>query len=270
MEKTPSRMERRKKKKLRVTKRFVRIIAIAVCVAVGLLVIRFGIYADRSQKTDRVSGEQRQLQTELQTAQVGEQALSDIRLEGLTIIVDAGHGGDDIGCIGRFSGRYEKEINLEIAQKLEALLAENGAEVIMTRQDDDAIAPTKEEDMAERERIILESSADMFISVHQNEFDDEAASGPQVFFVEQGSVGKRLAVAIQEMMNQSLGPETPRMALPVAYQLLKPGSQPSCTVECGFMSNEREERLLQEEEYQQQIAAAITDGVKLYKKQYLM
>ena len=196
--------------------------------------------------------------------------LAEVDISGKTVIVDAGHGGDDVGCIGATSGRYEKEVNLEIAKRLQALLSQNGAVVIMTRTDDDMIAEDKEADMQERERIIRESGADLFISIHQNEFENETAAGPQVFYVEQGSEGKKLATAIQQTMNIELDiPEdTARMALPVAYRLLKVGAQPSCTVECGFFSNPEEEALLQTAAYQNRVAQAILDGVRLYVKQY--
>lgn len=237
---------------------------IAALVAVAVLILLFIIVPNMKENT-------RQESTQNANATVKEKVLEDVSgvsLDGKKIIVDAGHGGSDVGCIGVETGRYEKEVNLEIAQKLERLLVDNGAEVIMTRTTDDAIAQTKEEDMAQREQIIKTSNADMFVSIHQNEFENKEAKGPQVFFVAQGSVGKRLAVAIQERMNGRLDPDGERIALPVAYRLLKVGSQPSCIVECGFFSNPQEEKLLQEDEYQQKVANTILDGIKLYVKRF--
>lgn len=186
------------------------------------------------------------------------------RLGGRTIIVDAGHGGSDRGCTGD-SGRVEKEVNLEIAQRLREHLEHEGVSVIMTRETDDALAPTKEADMAQRVRIIEESDADAFISIHQNQFpEDSTVAGPQVFYAYQGTEGKKLATAIQETLNAHLEPASPRMALDVPYDLLQPGDQPSCTVECGFFSNPDEEELLQTAEYQERLADAIVDGICLY------
>lgn len=267
MEENKSRSSRHAKKKQKPAmnpKKLLRlVIIVAACVA-AVLIFMFAIYP---QITGLPVEEEKK---ETQEAAEELEDISGVTLDGLKIIVDAGHGGDDIGCIGVNTGRYEKEVNLEIAKKLEALLTANGAHVVMTRETDNAIAPTKEEDMQARENIILTEQADMFISIHQNEFTNEEASGPQLFFVEQGSVGKRLAVAIQEMMNNRLGIEEGRMALPQAYRLLKPGAQPSCIVECGFFSNPEEEKLLQDDAYQQKLADAITDGVKLYVKRFLM
>ncbi len=194
--------------------------------------------------------------------------VSGVDIAGKKIIIDAGHGGDDPGSIVAASGKTEKEINLEIAQKLQAILEEGGADVIMTRETDAALGPTKEEDFVAREKIIATSNADMFVSIHQNEYENAEANGPQTFFVAQGSVGKRLAVAIMDMLNYELAIDTPRMAIPAAYRILKTGSQPSCTVECGFLSNPEEGAALQTDEYQQEMAQAIADGIKLYVKRF--
>lgn len=189
-----------------------------------------------------------------------------VSLAGKRIIVDAGHGGSDDGCTG-VSGRAEKEVNLEIALKLKKKLEDEGAEVIMTRTTDDAIGATKEEDMAERIHIIETSDADAFVSIHQNQYpDDPSMSGPQVFFAYHGTAGKRLAVDMQAMLNGRLNVENPRMALDVPYDVLKPGSQASCTVECGFFSNAEEEAKLQTDEYQSELADVMTDGLKLFFK----
>lgn len=250
---------------LRMTPRFRLLLIIAAATAAVLIAI-FVIYPLATSGQPEPEPEVSPRPEVSQAPQLED--VSGVDITGKLIIIDAGHGGSDIGCIGVSTGRYEKEVNLEIALKVQALLEENGATVIMTRETDDAIAPTKEEDMARREQIIRDSNADMFLSIHQNEYEDDSATGPQTFFVAQGAVGKRLAVALQDMLNDRLGIEQGRMALPAAYQLLKPGSQPSCTVECGFFSNPDEEALLQDDAYQQKLAEAIYDGIRLYVKRF--
>jgi N-acetylmuramoyl-L-alanine amidase len=196
--------------------------------------------------------------------------VSGVSIEGKRIVIDPGHGGNVAGGTTGVSGRPEKEVNLEISLKLRDILEDGGATVIMTRETDASLSPTDnwEEDMRAREAIIAQSGADMFISIHQNEFEDPAASGPQAFFTEQGAIGKRLAVCIQDMMNYALEIEKPRMALEAPYRLLKTGEQPSCTVECGFMSNPEEDLLLQDDAYQNRVAQSIADGIRLYVKTY--
>lgn len=194
--------------------------------------------------------------------------VSEVSIKGKRIIIDPGHGGNVPGGTTGVSGKREKDVNLEISKKLQAMLQENGAEVIMTREEDVALGETWELDMQARENVILESEADMFLSIHQNEFEDPEAKGPQVFFVAQGSIGKKLAVCLQDMINHEMDVEMPRIPLEAPYRVLKPGTQPSSTIECGFMSNPEEDLLLQDEAYQNKMAKAIMDGVKLYVKKY--
>ncbi|MEG0834382.1 MAG: N-acetylmuramoyl-L-alanine amidase [Christensenellaceae bacterium] len=189
-------------------------------------------------------------------------------LENLKIIIDPGHGAEDVGTIGVSTGRQEKEVNLEIAQKLKKLFEDEGVAVVMTRDSDEPIAPTKEDDMLKRTEIIKTENADLFISIHQNRFDTPDAKNPQVFYLSDGTKGKDLAVCIQEKLNEDLKIENPRRALSGNYRLLKPGNQPSCIVECGFFSNPEEEKLLQDSDYQDKVAAAIVDGAKYYVTKY--
>lgn len=195
---------------------------------------------------------------------------SNVSLAGLKVVIDAGHGGSDNGTVGVSTGRVEKEVNLEIARRLQAMLEQEGMTVVMTRQTDDAIAPTKDEDMQRRQDIIIEEQPDMFLSIHQNFFEgSEEAYGPQVFYYAEGTEGKKLALALQDAMNEWLEIADPRIALAAKYTVLGPGTQPSCTVECGFFSNPEEEKKLQNAQYQDRVAAAITEGLKRYVAEYL-
>lgn len=187
--------------------------------------------------------------------------------DSYVVIVDAGHGGDDFGAMGISTGRKEKEVNLEIACAVRDLLETAGIRVVMTRETDDMIAPTKEEDMKKRESIIRNSGADLFVSIHQNFYDQgKEPRGPQVFYREEGAPGQELAQYIQQEMNKQLDVKRPRDIAAGDYQLLRPGNQPSVIVECGFFSNPEEEKLLQEKEYQKKVAKAIVDGILLYRE----
>ncbi|MEA4853984.1 MAG: N-acetylmuramoyl-L-alanine amidase [Christensenella sp.] len=198
-------------------------------------------------------------------------------LSGIKIIVDPGHGDIDIGTTGVLTGRYEKEVNLEIGLKLQAALEKEGATVVMTRESDEPIAAEeetdvlkrKEADMQRREEIITTSQADMYIGVHQNSFEDKTIAGPQVFYYTDSAAGKELASCIQAVMNEQLQPAAPRTINCGRYRLLKPGNQPSVTVECGFFTNAEEEKKLQTEEYQKKVVTAIVDGIKRYAAENL-
>ncbi len=195
--------------------------------------------------------------------------VSDVKLTGKKIVLDPGHGGNVPGGTVSVSGKKEKELNLEIAKRIKAKFEEVGATVIMTREDDTSLSDNWQKDLDMRGQFAVDNEADMFISIHQNEFtDNPEATGPQVFFVKQGSIGKKLAVCVQDMMNYRLEPETERIPLEKDLVVLRPGKQPSCLVECGFLSNAEEDKLLQTEEYQEKLAQSIVDGARLYAKKY--
>lgn len=167
---------------------------------------------------------------------------SKVSIQGMKVVVDPGHGDRDVGTIGVSTGRYEKEVNLEIGMKLKKALEKEGVEVVMTRESDEAIAvpeemdiaKRKEADMQKREQIIKDAKADMYIGVHQNSFEDENACGPQIFYYTDSQAGKQLAQCVQKVMNDQLEIKEPRKVNFGRYRLLKPGGQPSVTVECGF------------------------------------
>lgn len=244
---------------MRREKRGRRIIIWTAAACAGLIAVL--IIVNMVQSADTGSSEPAHEPTEAERMDV-----TGVSLTGKKIIIDAGHGGFDVGCTG-VDGREEKEVNLEIAQRLQQKLQGEGVMTIMTRTTDDALAPSKEEDMDLRKKIITDSNADAFVSIHQNMFEEDSSkAGPQVFYAYHGTAGKNLALAVQDMLNYTLDVAEPRMALDVPYDVLIPGSQPSCTVECGFFSNPEEEAKLQTEEYQKELVDAIVDGIKLYYK----
>lgn len=179
-------------------------------------------------------------------------------LSGRVIVVDAGHGGFDPGAIG-VSGAHEDDINLAVAQHLKTALEDEGAQVIMTREDEDALASDKDDDMAERRRIIEQSGSDIVISIHMNNYtDDPSVNGPLVLFMPGSDRGKTLAESVQVCLNSAL--DADGSARSENLFILKSGNQPCVLVECGYLSNEDEERSLQEPDYQSNIAKAICDG----------
>ena len=187
-------------------------------------------------------------------------------LHGLTIAVDAGHGGYDGGAVGRVTGVPEKGLNLDVAQRLEKLLRAQGADVVMTRTGDYALCDEdppirkKLQDMQRRAEIIRINEADMVLSIHMNEYAGRSESGPQVFYREGCPAGRLLAGAVQEAMIRGLQPEKERPALGGDYYILTLGV-PSVLVECGFLSNREEEAKLMQEDYRQRIAEAVAQGV---------
>lgn len=181
------------------------------------------------------------------------------------IVLDAGHGGVDPGVVGRTTGEKESDVNLKIVQKLQKLFSDAGFCVVLTRKNAGGLygLPTKgykRRDMEERRRIIREAEPDFVLSVHQNTFPaDTSRRGGQVFFREDSAAGEALAVSIQARLNALGGRSV--SALKGDFFLLGCADCPSALVECGFLSNAEEERLLLTDEYQGKIARAVFEGV---------
>lgn len=187
-------------------------------------------------------------------------------LAGQIVLVDAGHGGYDGGAYGRVSGTAEKELNLDVAERLARMLREQGAKTVMTRTgdyalcDDDPPGRKKLQDMQRREALAKEAGVTLVLSIHMNEYAGRSESGPQVFYREGCPAGRLLAGALQAALISGLQPKKEREALGGDFYLLELGV-PSALVECGFLSNAEEEALLLTAAYRERVAAAITRGV---------
>ena len=187
-------------------------------------------------------------------------------MEGKLIVLDAGHGGFDVGAIG-VSGAYEDDVNLKVAFFLKDNLEAAGARVIMTREDGNAIADTKDGDMAKRREIITESGSDIVVSIHMNTAKDPGVSGPLALYMPGSTCGEALAKAIQASMIEKLAPDCKNCARCEKLYILESGAQPCVIAECGFISNAEEEALLMTEDYQRKVARAIADGCEDYFEQ---
>lgn len=189
-------------------------------------------------------------------------------LQGLTILVDAGHGGYDGGARCRDSGVWEKHINLAVALKVEEVLRQRGAEVIMTRREDidlcsedrPAALTKKRQDMQRRVQMATDNDADIVLSIHMNEYRVRSESGPQVFYRAGCDAGRLLAGCMQASLIEHLQPDKARTAMAGDYFILQLDI-PSVLVECGFISNAAEEKRLLDDGYQARIAEAIADAL---------
>jgi len=180
------------------------------------------------------------------------------------VVIDAGHGGPDPGKPGKY-GKDEDELNLEIAQKLRELIEESGGIVVMTREDDTLSDSSLSKDLKNRVVKANEVIADVLISIHLNSFSQSKYKGAQVFYQNNSEKGKLLAELIQQELRNTLDPDNDRMAKSSnSYYLLRNAKMPAVIVECGFMSNPEEEKLLNDEKYQYKIAWAIYKGLIHY------
>lgn len=188
---------------------------------------------------------------------------------GKTIVIDAGHGVPDEGAQSS-NGTTEAETNLKIALKLQNLLEQSGCTVILTRSDENAIydidsktlKQKKISDIKNRVKIGNESSADIFVSIHLNKIPQSQYDGWQTFYKEGSEDGARLAKTIQENLNKTIQKENNRIAKTIdKIYIIKHVEIPTTIVECGFLSNPDEEKLLLEDEYQNKLAWGIYNGI---------
>lgn len=180
-----------------------------------------------------------------------------------TVIIDAGHGGEDGGTSGA-NGVQEKNINLDISKILYDMLRANGINVIMTREDDrllydssiDFKGRKKKLDLAARLAVTERTPDAILVSIHMNSFPDPKYRGMQVFYSPNHSDSERLANTIRQMNIVHLQPENKRQIKMAtsAINLLYNAKCPAVLVECGFLSNPDEAELYKDYNYKQRVA----------------
>ena len=178
------------------------------------------------------------------------------------VVIDAGHGGHDPGKVGA-NDALEKDINLQIAQKVKTYLEKNGIQVIMTREDD-VMEDTKLEDMKKRVALINEIKPAITVSIHQNSYSDASVKGAQVFYYAGSEVSKGAASLMQEELRKVDTENTRQIKSNSDFYMLKKTEVPTIIVECGFLSNPGEAEKLTSEEYQEEMAQAICNGIMVW------
>ncbi|NLK43108.1 MAG: hypothetical protein GX300_01795 [Tissierellia bacterium] len=191
-------------------------------------------------------------------------------LKNKVIVIDPGHGGIDGGT--NFEGILEKNINLEIGLKLKEKLEKRGGTVIMTRETDDSLDNNvnsrnrHREDLNNRVKIINDSEADIFISIHVNYIKNPKKLGPIVFYHEESEEGKDLAEKIQTNLNKLSAYEKMDINIgysstPGNYFILFNSIPPGVIIETGFISNELDRKLLLDSDHQNEIAERISKSI---------
>ena len=171
------------------------------------------------------------------------------------VFIDPGHGGYDNGAVQ--NGVFEDEINLQIAQKIEAKLKAKGVQVKMSRYDDTYLSLTERTTMANN------WGSDIFVSIHQNSATSSSANGIETYYHSSRQDSKELAVEIQNDLIQSTN-ATNRGVKTANYSVIQTASMPSNLVECGFISNPTEAKNLSSSSYQDKVAGGIVSGIMDY------
>lgn len=203
------------------------------------------------------------------TAHLGSQAVTTIVEtspvpDRRIIVIDAGHGGIDGGATS-CTGVLESQINLEIALRLNDLLRFMGHETKMIRTDDSSIytegntiAAQKVSDLKERVRIVNETENSILVSIHQNTFPEGKYSGAQVFYADD-EISRTLAQDLQNSLIQTVNPGSNRKCKNSnGIYLMQNITKPGVLIECGFLTNPKEEALLRNEGYQKKLVCVIS------------
>jgi len=174
-------------------------------------------------------------------------------LAGVTVVLDAGHGGKDPGAPG-IGSMPEKSVNLAVTAHLASLLEAAGARVVLTRRGDRFLSLDARAAMAENTR------ADLFVSIHADAALNPTASGATVYIARSASpasirAGRSIAAAIERAGIDCRGVKR------AGFRVLVGHSRPAVLVECGFLTNPSEVRLLTSPVYQARIAEVIAEGV---------
>ena len=187
------------------------------------------------------------------------------------IAIDAGHGGIDGGVCGVKTGVKESDLNLALAKRLRVVLEDFGFETVLTRNTENGRYDTtkagfKKRDMQKRKEILLKANPALVISLHQNFYPTKTARGAQVFYLERSEKGKEFALLLQEKLNNLYAKEgvKDRNSSKGEFFMLECCPVPSVLIECGFLSSEKDEKLLLSSGWQNQICQTIASGVLAY------
>lgn len=195
----------------------------------------------------------------------------------ITVVIDAGHGGEDGGCVAA-DGTLEKDLNLSVALDVYEILKSAGVSVALTRGEDEMLydlygdlydyeGVKKTYDLKNRVRFAKESECLLFVSIHMNKFSDSQYSGLQVYYSPNDSDSITAALRIQSYIKDYLQPKNEREIKRAGSNIyvLHRSQMPAVLVECGFLSNPEERELLKGAEYRHKlsfcIAAAILDSL---------
>ena len=180
------------------------------------------------------------------------------------IVIDAGHGGQDGGAVGR-TGVTESFLNLQYAKELKKLCQNAGFNVVMTRIDMSGLySPLaqnkKKSEMEKRKSIIDSSDARCVVSLHMNSFPSSSTRGAQVFYRAGSESGKAFATCVQNKLTNEID-FSKKECSAGDYFVLNCTDKPAILVECGFLSNQEEETLLCDEAYRSKFCNALLKGI---------
>lgn len=169
------------------------------------------------------------------------------------VVVDPGHGGEDPGATGP-GGTLEKNVNLAIARNLAERLRTAGIQVTLTRTADETVSLTKRAEISNHIR------PDLFISIHANSFSHKEVQGTETYYKNESAKATAAAKMVQQELVRALG--RPNRGVKTAnFYVLRNNVVPAILTEIAFISNQEEERLLADANFQRRAAEAVYRGI---------
>lgn len=185
---------------------------------------------------------------------------TDSLLKGKTIVVDPGHGGKDTGAIGLLKPVYERDVNMAVALVLANKLKAAGAHVILTRHSNDEFVS-----LAERVKLANENKADLFISIHQNQYPKDPSVNGTITYYYNTAKSKPLAEVIEKQAISSLnGNESQSEITQDKFYVISQNTRPAVLVEGCFLSNEEDLNNSILPDYQENLSSGIYHGILEY------
>jgi len=252
-----SELEHRKKlRKIKNKQKFFGLIAIVIFTVTLLFV-----FSQKSEPATSFPGSTPDL-----TTYAAQPLTSQPNKTNLSVVIDPGHGGFDIGKESG-TGKNEYILNLSVSMKIGEILENAGITPIYTRTTNDALASNKEDDMQKRVDITNSSGANLFISIHMNSFiENSSIKGPEIYYYEGTSAKSLSSITLADTLQEKLNSFTgcSRSSRHENLMVIREANIPAILIECGYMSNKQEEIQLNDENYQKQIAGVIANTIIEY------
>jgi len=177
-----------------------------------------------------------------------------MKMMGLRVVIDAGHGGSDPGSISR-TGYMEKNVTIEVAKYLQQMLSQAGAVPLMVREGDTHIS------MEDRSEYAIRNKADLVVSIHFNSFINAKVKGAEAYYYKPND--KKFAETVYNSMVKGTG-ATPKGLKKAQMYILNHTTMPGVLVEPAFISNREEASKIKTAYYQKRLAKALYEGIRKY------
>lgn len=202
---------------------------------------------------------------------------TSIRADAISVVIDAGHGGEDAGAVAT-DGTLEKDLNLEISNLVKALCILNGINVKMTRENDILLydyygdlenytGQKKVYDLKNRLKIAEEHPNALYVGIHMNKFSQTKYKGTQIYYSKNNEDSQPVASDLSKKIKDYLQPNNNRQikGADSSIYILNNIKNPAILVECGFLSNDEELQNLKSEEYRASLALIIFSSICQYQ-----